>query len=85
MLRCHKSHLVNINYIKEYKYENGGTIIMSDNSKIAVSVGRRNFVINFLKQFYSEKKYVPDIKKLMLCFNNKIISDFEETVFSVKK
>lgn len=49
-IRCHKSHLVNLNYIKEYSYEDGGKIILHDGAKIDVSTRKREFVINFIKQ-----------------------------------
>ncbi len=38
--RVHKSHLVNLKYIRKYTRGDGGTLLMSDNSEIEVS--RRN-------------------------------------------
>ncbi|MBI5219455.1 MAG: response regulator transcription factor [Bacteroidia bacterium] len=49
-IRCHKSYLVNINFIKEYSYEDGGTIVMMDAVKIPVSVRKREYVVNIIKK-----------------------------------
>lgn len=47
--RIHKSHLINLKYLKKYvKGDGGGNVVMSDNSEIEVS--RRNKDA-FLKQF----------------------------------
>lgn len=47
--RIHKSHLINLKYLKKYiKGEGGGNVVMTDNSEIEVS--RRNKDA-FLKQF----------------------------------
>lgn len=35
--RIHKSHLINLKYLKEYSNLDGGTAIMSDNSRIIIS------------------------------------------------
>lgn len=48
-IRIHKSHLINANHIKEFLRKDGGTIVMSDNTEICVSVRKRDWVINFLK------------------------------------
>jgi len=36
-LRVHRSHLVNVTHIQSYLKEEGGTILMSDDSKVEVS------------------------------------------------
>lgn len=41
-LRCHKSHLVNRNYIKEYNKNDGGYLVLSNNVRIPVSNRKRN-------------------------------------------
>lgn len=46
--RIHKSHLINIKYLKKYIKGDGGIVIMSDDSELEVS--RRNKE-TFLKQF----------------------------------
>jgi two-component system, LytTR family, response regulator len=52
-MRVHKSHLVNINYIREFVHKDAGTIIMTDNSEISVASRKREFVIDFLKKMGS--------------------------------
>lgn len=47
-LRPHKSHLVNIKYIKGFLKNDGGYILMSDGSKIPVSRRKREKVLNIL-------------------------------------
>jgi len=36
-LRVHRSHLVNVTHIKSYLKEEGGTILMSDDTKVEIS------------------------------------------------
>lgn len=47
-IRPHKSHLVNIKYIKGFLKNDGGYIEMSDGTKVPVSRRKREFVINTL-------------------------------------
>jgi two-component system, LytTR family, response regulator len=47
-VRCHKSHLVNIKYIKEYIRQDGGFLILTDNQRIPVSNRKRQEVTNQL-------------------------------------
>ncbi len=47
-VRVHKSHLVNINYVKNYKKGKGGEIILTNEANIPVSSTRKN---EFLKHF----------------------------------
>lgn len=44
-IRPHKSHLINIAYIKGYMKNDGGYILMSDNSKVPVSRRRKELII----------------------------------------
>lgn len=44
-IRPHKSHLINIAYIKGYMKNDGGFILMSDNSKVPVSRRRKELII----------------------------------------
>ncbi|MFB1004470.1 MAG: LytTR family transcriptional regulator DNA-binding domain-containing protein, partial [Bacteroidia bacterium] len=37
IIRVHKSHIVNVNYIAAYKKGRGGVLIMSDDSEVEVS------------------------------------------------
>lgn len=45
-LRVHQSHLINLNFLKEFIKSDGGYIVMQDQSKIPVSVRKRAEVIN---------------------------------------
>lgn len=45
--RVHNSHLINLFYIKKYNKGRGGTIFMSDNSEVEVSLRRKE---DFLKK-----------------------------------
>jgi len=47
-MRPHKSHLVNLKYIKSYSKIDGGYIIMSDDSKIPVSRRKKEKVLDIL-------------------------------------
>ncbi|MEI6694516.1 MAG: LytTR family DNA-binding domain-containing protein [Bacteroidota bacterium] len=47
-IRPHKSHLVNIKFIKSYLKVDGGYILMTDGSKIPVSRRKRESIINIL-------------------------------------
>lgn len=40
-VRTHKSHMVNVQHIKQYKKGKGGQVIMSDNSEVEVSAKRK--------------------------------------------
>jgi two-component system, LytTR family, response regulator len=44
-IRPHKSHLINIRYIKGYMKNDGGFILMSDDSKVPVSRRRKELII----------------------------------------
>lgn len=47
-IRPHKSHLVNIKYIKGFLKNDGGYIVLSDGTKVPVSRRKREFVVNTL-------------------------------------
>jgi len=47
-IRIHKSHLVNLHYIKKYLKE--GWVVMADNSKIEVSRRKKDTLLEILKQ-----------------------------------
>lgn len=40
-LRIHKTHLVNLNFVKEYKSSGDGSVILKDNTEIKVAVLKR--------------------------------------------
>ena len=48
-LRIHKSHLVNMKYIKSFIRNDGGYIVMSDGSEIPVSRRKREKVLEILR------------------------------------
>ena len=48
--RCHKSHLINVNYIKEYLNGEGGSIILEDGSHIDVSRRKKEGLMKLLTQ-----------------------------------
>jgi len=50
-LRVHQSHLVNLNYIKEFIKSDGGYLLLKDKKTVPVSVRKRQEVINKLAQF----------------------------------
>jgi len=45
-IRVHKSHIVNINCVKQYKKGKGGEIILTDGSSVQVSATRKNEFLN---------------------------------------
>jgi two-component system LytT family response regulator len=47
-IRPHKSHLINIKYIKSYLKVDGGYILMTDGSKIPVSRRKRESIVEIL-------------------------------------
>jgi two-component system, LytTR family, response regulator len=48
--RIHKSHIINLNFLKEYSNEDSGYAIMSDNSKIMISRRRHQEFIDKLRE-----------------------------------
>lgn len=51
-LRVHKSYLVNLQHIKEYKHGDGGKIVLSNMLEIAVSRRKKDQVLELLKSMY---------------------------------
>lgn len=49
-LRVHRSHLVNINQIREYSKKGGGTVITMDGSEIIVSHRKRDLILEAIKK-----------------------------------
>lgn len=47
-IRPHKSHLINIKYIKSFKRNDGGFIIMSDGSEVPVSRRKKEKIIDII-------------------------------------
>lgn len=50
-IRPHRSHLVNIAYIKKYVKSDGGYIVLADGTKVPVSRRKKDVMINYLKGF----------------------------------
>jgi two-component system LytT family response regulator len=49
--RVHNSHLVNLAYIKSYQKGKGGTLTMTDNSRVEVSTRRKEEFLKKLSEF----------------------------------
>jgi two-component system LytT family response regulator len=47
-IRCHKSYLVNVNYIKEYIKSDGGSLRLKNNHEISISPEKSDEVLNRL-------------------------------------
>ncbi|RPI19878.1 MAG: DNA-binding response regulator [Ignavibacteriae bacterium] len=54
-LRIHKSHIINLNYLKEYTNLDGGYAIMCDNTKLEISRRRLNDFLEKIKAFTAAK------------------------------
>lgn len=47
-IRCHQSHLINGNYIREFIKTDGGYLVLTDETKIPVAVRRKQQVMEWL-------------------------------------
>lgn len=47
-MRVHQSHLINCNYISYYDKQDGGTLVMTDNSNIPVSIQKKPVLTAYL-------------------------------------
>ena len=50
-LRVHQSHLVNLQYVKEFIKSDGGYLVLKDKKTIPVSVRKRAEVVAALNSF----------------------------------
>jgi two-component system, LytTR family, response regulator len=48
-IRIHKSHLINLHYLKRYKKGKGGQVVMSDNSVLDVAPAKKNLLLDRFK------------------------------------
>ncbi len=48
--RTHQSSIINLNYVKEYNKEDGGYIVLSDNTKVNIARRRKEDFLNKLKK-----------------------------------
>ncbi|MFO7655704.1 MAG: LytTR family DNA-binding domain-containing protein [Bacteroidales bacterium] len=47
--RVHHSHLINLNYLKEFIKKDGGYAVMKDNTQVPVSFRKRNHLLDMLE------------------------------------
>jgi two-component system LytT family response regulator len=47
-IRCHQSHLVNKRYIKSWRKEDGGYLLLDDNTQLPVSRQKKEMVLNMI-------------------------------------
>ena len=47
--RIHHSHLINLDHLKKHVRSDGGYVVMSDGSEIAISRSRKDVLNNLLK------------------------------------
>ncbi|HEX7691114.1 MAG TPA: LytTR family DNA-binding domain-containing protein [Sediminibacterium sp.] len=47
-IRCHQSHLINKNHVKSLRKEDGGYLLMEDDSRIPISRGKKELVLKNL-------------------------------------
>ena len=48
-IRIHKSHLININHIKEYQSKDGGICVMKDGIALPISREKKSKFLRFMK------------------------------------
>lgn len=51
-IRIHKSHVINLEHVKEYIRGEGGTVILSNGKRLEVSRRKKEAFINRMKEFY---------------------------------
>ncbi len=56
-IRPHKSHLINTKYIKSFNRNEGGFIVMTDDSKIPVSRRKREKITNIISNLSNLRNY----------------------------
>lgn len=49
--RTHQSHLINLNYIARFDKADGGELVLTDNSRVPVSVRKRDELFELFNQF----------------------------------
>lgn len=47
-MRVHQSHLVNLNYLTYFDKQEGGSLVMSDNSKVPVSGQKKHLLLEYM-------------------------------------
>lgn len=48
-VRIHKSHLVNLNHMKEYQSRDGGVCVMRDGIALPISRGKKSKLLGYMK------------------------------------
>ncbi|MBI5217959.1 MAG: LytTR family transcriptional regulator [Bacteroidia bacterium] len=63
-LRIHKSHLINLDYVKEYNTgENNGFVTLSNGEKIEVAVRKKSYTSSVIKKYFNgSKEKLPVVK-----------------------
>ena len=51
-IRVHQSHLVNLEHVKRFEKRDGGTLIMSDQSKVPVSLRKKEDLMKAIGQYH---------------------------------
>jgi|ERR1043165_3054878 two-component system LytT family response regulator len=49
-IRVHKSHLINVNYIEKYMKSDGGYMMLTDGSKLPVSIRKKEYLFSELEK-----------------------------------
>ena len=50
-IKVHKSHIINMNNMEKYEKQDGGIVIMNDNSVVKVAKKRKAYFNRLLKQY----------------------------------
>ena len=48
-MRVHQSHLINLNHILQYEKSNGGSVILSDNQPVPVSLRKKDVLLDYFQ------------------------------------
>lgn len=51
-VRIHKSYLINMQHLKEYLKGEGGSAVMSNGKELEVSRRKKEYFVNYMKQFF---------------------------------
>ena len=49
-IRVHQSHLVNVNYLKEYVKTDGGYLVMKNGNEVPVSTRKKQMVLEAIER-----------------------------------
>ncbi len=54
-IRVHQSHLVNMNYIKQFVKADGGYLLLTDNTQIPIARSKKDYFIMKCKSYFLAK------------------------------